>query len=130
MKLIRVISTAWCCACIARDLWRGLNAGSLRYDTELIDEDPPRPEVQWVPDKVPTIGLQPAWSARSAGWRMSVTTKRISAAGVVCGWEWQAMLDFTPGPTYEYVKGTTAISEDEAKRRAEEALAVMLEHNP
>jgi hypothetical protein len=159
-KLIRAATTAWSCACIARDLWQGLNAGSLRYDPppretcdgctrriglegpealteiegyrlctvctrgwdlDLIDEDPPRPEVVW-----------------RAGWNTNLS--------VASGDEWRAEVSIigepSEGSTTPYCRwsvvvgggeetsGVTEHGEAEAKRRAKEALVVMLERQP
>lgn len=110
-KFIRMAATAWSLASIARDLWSGLNAGSLHYDPDgdLVDEDPPRPEVVWVDG--PGQGLH---EAHDQAWTMRVRAIDADA-------EWSVVADG------DRTQGRTRLGVTEAKRRAEEALAVMLE---
>jgi transposase InsO family protein len=115
-KLIRMAATAWSLASIARDLWSGLNAGSLHYDPDgdLIDEDPPRPDVVWGGDFTQA-------TARAGGFDL-VVHRYDTMGGTYWSWMVHHQVDRT-----EEACGRTERGEGEAKRRAEEALAVMLE---
>jgi hypothetical protein len=168
-----LLSTAVSVACIARDLWKGLNAGSLVYDPppsapvagrdrgagswdalfcalpvledgrlvgacdrprqhvgdcwvdepqdlDAVDEDPPRPEVVWRPGWIANLMVASGdtWHAQ-----VSIVGEPTDQDGAVCRWS------VVVGGAEE-TSGITEKGDAEAKRRAEEALVVMLERLP
>lgn len=148
-KLIRVATTVWSVTCIARDLWQGLSAGSLHWtcescgrivgrefpeelvrvhdalvcrtcagslDAELVDKDPPQPVIEWEGRGLGLRASGDSWIARveleGQSWRWGV---------------WRYDNDVESADIDECSEGRTRLGEDEAKRRAAEALATMLE---
>lgn len=169
-RIVGLAAAAWSCACVARDVWQGVNAGTsterpepwaggplpaarmllvprvvivglqsdleeweaeahqarmeyvARYlgvtetdDSDLIDEDPPRPMITWGRfDRalVTTVAVQhdPVF------YNLEVREMEIGPR-----WRW------TVKHGSEVVTGETWVSESEAKRRSEEAMVVMME---